>query len=432
MERLSFDIQWEQAEGVTHPGLAASWARTVIRVGGRSVTMVQDTRTNASRTAIYGPAMLLAEWAVRNFWFLLNEAEHAEARGYAWRRRHSLAAAREGTSLPDLRIFRDEHAVVAEWVARTDAHHLPVRFVDQGRAELEPTQARAALSELVDTVLERLRDIVSPDIDALRADWESTLEVSGEDLHLCERAARLGLDALDESQLSPDLESCLRGAVDDLPRVTANDVLDAQIREAAALASAVASVRDLTVNGGMPPLRAGSRDLEIQVPSGHRPYVTGYAAAKALRTKHHLPVGKVDLDRLAGHLGLDIKEHPPLGKHGSHLQGLVGESPTGAPLLYVAPRRKEPARFLQARGLFAMLAGATREGPRALTSAGTTLQAAGRAFAAELLAPAEFLVDRVADGYDDDVVEQLAEELEVAVPVIVRQLENLERHGLSM
>jgi hypothetical protein len=79
-----------------------------------------------------------------------------------------------------------------------------------------------------------------------------------------------------------------------------------------------------------------------------------------------------------------------------------------------------------------MLAGATREGPRALTSAGTTLQAAGRAFAAELLAPAEFLVDRVADGYDDDVVEQLAEELEVAVPVIVRQLENLERHGLSM
>lgn len=96
--------------------------------------------------------------------------------------------------------------------------------------------------------------------------------------------------------------------------------------------------------------------------------------------------------------------------------------------MYAAPRPRKHARFLQARGLFAIAAGAARDAPRALTNAGTRLQVASRAFAAELLAPADFLRGRIAGGIDDERLEALADELEVSATVIAHQIEN---HALT-
>src|SRR5207253_2197151 len=108
MSPLVFKFEWEPAEGVSHPGLAATFARMEIHVGDHCVTRVHDPRNGATRDGVYGPAMVLAEWIVRNLWFLLFESAPSEARGASWRRRHSLFTGREGTSLPDLVLFRDE------------------------------------------------------------------------------------------------------------------------------------------------------------------------------------------------------------------------------------------------------------------------------------------------------------------------------------
>jgi hypothetical protein len=426
---LTFAIEWEPAAGVTHAGLAATWARIEIRVGGRCVTTVHDIRTGATRSAVYGPAMLVAEWIVRNFWFLLYECAPAEPRGHAWRRRHSLAAAREGQSLPDLVLFRDERMVVAEWGA-SGADGLPVRFVESGREDLEPADARRTLAAAVDAILEQLRTVNHPDATALRADWDTIADMSGDDLVICSRAARLGVDALDPGDHSDELESCLRGALADLPEPTCNDVLDAQIREPHALASTVATVRDLVVNGAKPALCAGTRDLGLTVRWGLPAYRVGYAAARMLREKHGAPEGAVDLESLFRQLGLRdaYHDHPPLAEHVQQLQALVGSSPAGAPQMFAAPRPRKHARFLQARCLFAIAAGAAKDAPRALTNAGTRLQVASRAFAAELLAPADLLRARMAQGVDDERVEALADELGVATTVIDHQIRN---HGLT-
>ncbi|HKY41412.1 MAG TPA: hypothetical protein VJN18_36010 [Polyangiaceae bacterium] len=73
-------------------------------------------------------------------------------------------------SFPDLVLFRDERNVVAEWSASSRSDGLPVRFVESGRAELEPTDVRQALTAAVDAVIEQLRDVTHQDVAALRAD----------------------------------------------------------------------------------------------------------------------------------------------------------------------------------------------------------------------------------------------------------------------
>jgi hypothetical protein len=326
-------------------------------------------------------------------------------------------------------LFRDERVVVAEWAATSGTHGLPVRFVESGRAELDPAEVRRALASAVDAVVEQLRTVTHPDVAALRADWDTIAETSGEDLVICSRAARLGVDALDPSELTDDLESCLRGALADLPEATGNDVLDAHIREALPLASTVATVRDLVVNGGNAPLRAGARDIGVPVRWQGPAYQVGYAAARALREKHGASDGALDLDALFGSLGLRgaHEEYAPLVAHVAQIQALVGASSAGNPQMFVAPRSRKHARFLQARGLFAIAAGAARDAPRALTSAGARLQVASRAFAAELLAPADLLRARLARGMDDEQVERVAEDLGVATTVIDHQIRN---HGL--
>lgn len=430
MAGLTFKLEWEPAEGVTHAGMAATWARLEIQIGDQCVTTVHDTRTGATRSGVYGPAMLVAEWIVRNFWFLLYEGAPAELRGPAWRRRHSLTGGREGSSLPDLAFFRDERVVVAEWVATSKPDGRPVRFVESGRVELEPSEVRRAFATAVDAVMEQLRTVTHPDVEALRADWDTIAETSGEDLMICARAARLGVDGLDEAELTDSLESCLRGAFVDLPEPTGNDVLDAQIREPHALASAVATVRDLVLNGGRPLLRAGTRDIGLSVPWGPPAYQVGYIAARKLRSLHAASDGVLDLDHLFGTLDLRDaqQQHAPLAAHVHQLQAMVGASAAGVPRLFVAPRPRKHARFLQARGLFAIAAGAAKDAPRALTNAGTRLQVASRAFAAELLAPPSLLRARMTRGVDDELLEALADEFDVATAVIDYQIRN---HGLT-
>jgi hypothetical protein len=77
--------------------------------------------------------------------------------------------------------------------------------------------------------------------------------------------------------------------------------------------------------------------------------------------------------------------------------------------------------------MFALLSGATATAPRLLTGAGTKLQAASRAFAAELLAPAKSIHARIPDGVDEERLDELADEFDVAPAVLAYQIENQRR-----
>ncbi|MBI4951767.1 MAG: hypothetical protein HY908_07010 [Myxococcales bacterium] len=432
MAALNVKIEWEAAEGVTHAAFARTWARLEVDVAGECVTTVHDPRNGATRSGVYGPAILLAEWIVRNFWFLQWECAPAGNPGASWLRRHSLAAAREGTSLPDLRLFRDEDRVVAEWNATRRSGVTPVTFVASGRQELDVAIVRNALAGAVDVVLERLRGEAHPDALALVTDWDAIAGMSGDEATLCKRTARLGLDALNPRDLTEEIEHVLLGPIASLPEATRDDLLDAGVR-APLLPSTVAAVRGLVDDAQSPRLRGGTKSVALtSLPAGPPAYTVGYAAARDLRRRSASPgTARLDLPDLLAALGIrDFHEDDAaLTPADPRIQAVVGFAADGAPRLLSAPRpRLAQRRFLVARGLFAVAAGAAAKAPRVLTAAGTRLQAATRAFAAELLAPAEMLRERLTDGLADDRLDDLADEFGVAATVIQHQIDN---HGLG-
>jgi hypothetical protein len=427
---MTFRIEWEPAPGVSHPVLARTWARIEIAIGDTCVTTVLDRQGGGTRTGIYGPTFVLAEWIVRNFWFLLWESTSGVAPTPAWLRRHSLATAREGTSLPRLQCYRDEEKIVAAWAR--DPHERdsrPVTFIESGTAELDVAVVQARLSDFVDLVLDQVRNLDHPDVVGLREDWKAITSATGNDALLCRRAARMGLDAYDPSEVSDELATLLTEGVGRLPVATGDDLLDAAVAPEK-LASSIATVCEAVRADASraPQVVKGTPKLELEHRrNGLRPYEQGYALADALRNQlKQQPDGPFDLKRALASLRWSDVHQPQESwtQLDYNVKGAVGMSPNGTPCLLARPGRATADRFLVARGLYALLSGATATAPRLLTSAGTRLQSASRAFAAELLAPAAALRARVPGRLDDERVDDLAQEFDVSPMVIHYQLEN--------
>ena len=75
MVRLSFDLDWMEAEGVNGTELAATWASLRIRAGSATVTLALDERASTVRERLFVPLYPLAEWLATNWWALTSEVE---------------------------------------------------------------------------------------------------------------------------------------------------------------------------------------------------------------------------------------------------------------------------------------------------------------------------------------------------------------------
>lgn len=108
------------------------------------------------------------------------------------------------------------------------------------------------------------------------------------------------------------------------------------------------------------------------------------------------------------------------------MEGLVA---AGTPACVIPSGKGDTGkRFLLARALGDYM-GRPEAGLGVLTSMNTVRQAQSRAFAAELLAPAESLRTRLADrGAEEDVIHDLGQEFDVSTWVIKHQISN---HGLA-
>lgn len=99
------------------------------------------------------------------------------------------------------------------------------------------------------------------------------------------------------------------------------------------------------------------------------------------------------------------------------------------PACVTAPRGESGRRFLLARALGEYL-GRSAPGPALLSSLSTDSQAQSRAFAAEFLAPAASLRERLAGrSMEVERADDLAREFNVSSELIRRQVQN---HGLAM
>ena len=369
---LRFEIDWEQAPNVRTPELRATWARLEVWIGDECLTQVEDVVTGSVRRSVYCALYPLAEWISYSWWFLRGDSRPAIVPHHAWS--HSRLSGRDGGSY--------------RWL---DRHNL--RSAGEGFAW--PDLPLVPEGNAVRSVWKRDRQAPDSRLVRFLSEGEQYLRTDETELVLANlvnqtvtRLAEAGLagSALDqewESVINADpgeVEFCLAAARLGLdPYDDAHDVENEVLRAASDLPP---SLLDDFLNA-VEPARIG--DSIDWVNSAWR-----------------------KVERSVQAVG---------GRTDSRSALLVLGRPAGA----------QARRFSQGRGLWHLLFGTSPAGRFLLTPARTDRQRTERAFAAELLAPADGILKQL----PVDPVEATSEDLDLVAahfgvsPLLVRhQLEN--------
>src|SRR5690242_9624003 len=87
MSSFTLRYEWESAEEVRAPELAATWARLEIWAGEECITQVEDLASKSPRRSIYCSLYPLAEWVAYSWWLL---RAHTRLAGTVFHRRSAI------------------------------------------------------------------------------------------------------------------------------------------------------------------------------------------------------------------------------------------------------------------------------------------------------------------------------------------------------
>lgn len=416
MSALEIHCSWEPAERITAPELAATFCRLRISVDGVPVTACMRTGSGLA-DAVCVSAYPLAEWLALHWHGVL----HAPARDGVGMR---LSEAAEGWALPDL-AFRATGADVELLWRASAVPASGVRFLSGGGARVPTGQLATALGRFVETVVGRLAETGISD-SALQREWAALKALSPAEAAFARACGRLGVDPFAED---PRLE-LLPSLVEALPESEADEVLSAaDISELGALRKRVHAWNERLQGGAVVgvDIRALRREAVAAEESESTPWKRGYALAREVRHRLRLGGGGVPSARASAWVNAGVWSR--VGR--AHALEALVDLNRPETLRFVAAGRSPQARaFLACRALHAALV-APRGARAVVTSSCLPRQQAGRAFAAELLAPAEVVrreVDAARGAGVEDIPAVVARRLGVAVPVVLHQAEN---HGFG-
>ena len=426
MEKLSFDIDWMDAEGVNGAELAATWASLRIHTESSAITLALDARAKTVRDRLYVSLYPMAEWLATNWWFLTSEVGSPlkqDSAGY--RRRHSLAANREGYAYPDLHVFPHGGLTRLVW-HRGASPWAKTRFLEEGEALIDSAEFRETCADLVDSVVARLAGCGIEDT-FLQQEWAAVRAADAEEADFCRLAAGLGWDpyALDDAKceevllLADRFGDALEEAV---PALNADNtgegwtIVEQALREAKRRnvlgLERVLSVRDRVFGVSA-----------VESVSWH----AGYELARGLRRELNLdgeplPTMGVLAQALEDEaIDAATTRVPVDGRNAVLVDGLVTSDEDDAPAFAFRPRGEYGRRFHFCRAIAEVLSRPAID--TLLTPARTERQQRNRAFAAEFLAPASGLSSRVhRSTLDEEDVDELATVFGVSSWVIEHQI----------
>jgi len=407
-----------------------TWSALYIRVRGRTVTRIWDTKLQEERSLIYLPVFPIAEWIVSNWWTLLNEpppsAELAKfsSTRLPWIKRHCLRSAESGLLLPLLYLFNDGRGIRAEWQADEPGalRNMPGEFVDSGHDYLERSEVEDVLAEFVSEVLQRTEKLNDERIKQLKENWGAIRGVDAEEAKFCTATGRMGLDPYD-SNLPSELADFLETNIPDPDLPLVRDFTEAA--QSDAVAEQWSWVQKCKADWKLGPIV-----IQLPIQPGDfspSPFQHGYQLATKIRAAAGLdslaPLPSVEdvAKKVSGRaIRIQDQNHVP----GQKIRAVVGWSPENEIVLAgpMSPR-KDNQRFLAACGLYHGLFSCDRS-ERLLTHAFTWDQQASRAFAAELLAPQAALIAQAGEMVERSKVDELASHFEASSVVIEKQLEN--------
>lgn len=422
---LEIQFDWEEPEGARGPELRATWASLRIAVDGRAVTRVYDRRLNSVRERIYLPLYPVAEWLAASWWRLLHES-WIPARSRDYWSRHNVRYGREGFALPDLVLAPRGESIEVQW-QHADLPDLDLEFLGGGSVVVRRTDLERELRRLLDAVLQRLRDQNVAET-LFEEEWERIRGTEPEEEAFARIAATVGRDPYEISE--EDERRILRAheklqklsiPADEFWHAVPAEELESRLDQLEAAVEEIAHPRArLRVSlDGRDPSQADSP-----------PWVQGYEAARRLRLETARGDEPFSTFQELADWAMDRSFGP--GVHdfrlGDTFEALAHRE-NGSVGIALSPKRSDSARaFTFARALYEL----SSPMPGAfdlVTRSRTDRQARNRAFAAELLAPADALRERLAGvsvvAYED--LEDLAGEFAVEAKVVEHQLDN---HGI--
>lgn len=438
-QELKIRWEWEPADSIRTPEHRATWARIEIKVGSDLVTLVEDRGSGSSRRSIYCPLYPLAEWIAYNWWFLQSDTRPSSFLAQdgvsalsasrllpaALREHHSIRASGDGFAWPDLLIVPDDSQTRLVW-GDDSAHssRWPIRFLTRGDHRARSEQVQQELEIVVTATLTRLAEQgVAGTV--LEKEWAAIQQTDPDEADYCRAAARLGLDPYSDAE---PYEQDILQAAQTLSGQVLTDFLDAVSPEHIGRALVWISSLRSTIEGrqaAIPPpdaevlqdLRAAARRHWASVSTF--PWVVGYEQARVIRGQlapdntTRLPVDRyvTSIARKAPDVSLQA-----LGAGASHLHPLVAIGQN---------RPATSTRFTLSRALWHYI---WDDSPLfVVTAAHTHRQRIERAFAAELLAPAEGiaqLLESRPEAASQEELEQIAHRYGVSSMVIEHQVRN--------
>lgn len=423
MTGLRFRFEWEPGDpAVATPELRATWSRCEIVVGDACATLVEDRASGSVRRALSVPLYPVAEWIAYNWWSLsFDRRDHGS--GQVGRR--NVRRAGDGFLWPDLEVTPAGEVSLVQWRTPTVVSvDNPIRYLTEGRRWLDSSELAASLSDLVDEVIARLESYGIKETP-LQREWAAIRLLDPEEVEFCQWAARLGLDpqsdgvdlAADIERAFTETEPSLREDFFDVVEPTAIPKALAWISDSLALSPApqdsYATALDLAA------VLVSARKVS-EAPANELPWRLGYAAADAVRRELQL----ADDDRFPP-LPVGLRERLAPSRDLT----AVGLSDAANQRMHlVVSKHLAPAgqRFATARALWhASVAGPA--GPFLLTTASSTAQRIGRAFAAELIAPADgirLLLGEPGNLAGQEEVSVVAQHFQASELVIAHQIEN--------
>lgn len=420
---LDLDIEWLEASSVNSAELRETWARLCIKVGDSVPCSVLDDASGSVRNSLYLPLYPLAEWFAYNWWRLFYESySSARETRHNYHLRHSLVTAAEGFALPDLAFYPLGDFVHLLWRPRA-MRHAPLRFLNEGQASLKRRELMATIESFVQRVIARLeaRNIYDT---ALQGEWAAIQALDAEEMRFCEAAVRLGVDPF---YLPEGLESQLADLHKALPGPAFEELLAAVPPHGLADAAQVIDRFQGKTTLDLSALHSsGSR---IAKADWRQPWEIGYHFARKLRKtlklgSQPLPDDSSLTAALGGNGRSLYSELPSSAKPA--LSGIARFSGTNGATFGVASGPASNRRFSFCRALFPSLMKNFREnGIHVATSGYTPVQQAGRAFAAEFLAPRQVVSERLGELSDqNDRVDEVAKLFGVSSLVIEHQNQN--------
>lgn len=445
-QELKVTWEWEPAESVRTPEHRATWARLEIKVDSDVVTLVEDRGSGSSRRSIYCPLYPLAEWVAYNWWFLQADTRPSSFLGQdnvptvsasrplpaILREHHSIRSSGDGFAWPDLLIVPDNEETRLVWGSGgSQPSRWPVRFLTRGDVRLRSEQVQKELELLVTETLTRLAE-QGVTGTVLEKEWAAIQQTDSEEAEYCRAAARLGLDPYSDAE---SYEQDIVHAAQTLSGPILEDFLNAvnPVHIGKALAW-VSSLRH-EIEGRQTP--RGSKDLPISAvdlgviqelrkvarqrlsSAPIRPWDIGYDQARIVRQQIEPDsTKKLAADRYVSTL---TRKAPDV-----NLQALGASADAPSPLVVIGQSRPAAStRFTLSRAIWHYI---WDDSPFfVVTSAHTRRQRVERAFAAELLAPAEGiaqLLESAPEAASQEEVEQIAQRYGVSSMVIEHQLHN--------